>query len=283
MASTYKVMLMVAYLRRARDRSLTDYDESLLEPMIRRSDNDTASRIDSMLGRGPLEEPRERRRDAELRLGRQSVGDEQDDPRDQAFFMRTLEQYVPGRHWDYARNLLASITPSQRWGIGQVPVRGWNLSFKGGWGSGTGWVNHQVVRLAKDGFRIGLAVTTENSPVARVRKANARGRLPDLAARLAALAAGTASVLLGDRAPERDADDPEDQDREHHEDRQAVLEEDDEGHPREEDEEDHDSEEDRRARIEIHQPYPSFGRSSRLAVKSFTASMPNAKPPTWAT
>ena len=61
------------------------------------------------------------------------------------------------------------------------------------------------------------------------------------------------------------------------------FEEHDKGHPREEDEEDEDAEEDRRARIEIHQPYPSFGRSSRLAVKSFTASMPNAKPPTWAT
>ena len=42
---------MVAYLRRASDRSLTDYDKSLLAPMIRRSDNETASRIDSMLGR----------------------------------------------------------------------------------------------------------------------------------------------------------------------------------------------------------------------------------------
>jgi len=43
-------------------------------------------------------------------------------------------------------------------------VRGWHLGFKGGWGSGTGLVNHQVVLLQKDGYRIGLAVFTENSP-----------------------------------------------------------------------------------------------------------------------
>ena len=164
MASTYKVMLMVAYLRKASNRYLTSYDESLLEPMIRRSDNVTASRIDSMLGRGPLDELAD---DAEMRgfvWVDNPWGKSKTTPRDQAFFMRTLKQYVPERHWDYARGLLNSITPSQRWGIGQVPVHGWNLHFKGGWGSGTGWVNHQVVLLAKDGRRIGLAVMTENSP-----------------------------------------------------------------------------------------------------------------------
>ncbi len=163
MASTFKVMLLVAYLRRAGDRSLTDYDRSLLEPMIRRSDNETASRIDSMLGRGPIEKLAN---DAEMKSFRWADiwGRSKSTPRDQAFFMRTLHQYVPDRHWDYARRLLTSITPSQRWGIGQVPVRGWHLGFKGGWGSGTGLVNHQVVLLQKDGYRIGLAVFTENSP-----------------------------------------------------------------------------------------------------------------------
>ena len=164
MASTYKVMLLVAYLRRVSGRSLTDQDRSLLEPMIRRSDNDTASRIDDMLGHGPLEELAD---DADMKSfvwRDRPWGLSQTTPRDQALFMRTLERYVPERHWDYARRLLASITPSQRWGIGQVGLRGWHLYFKGGWGSGTGWVNHQVVLLQKDGRRIGLAVMTEESP-----------------------------------------------------------------------------------------------------------------------
>ena len=163
MASTFKVMLMVAYLRRARDRSLSGDDESLLEPMIRRSDNAAADRIDAMLGRGPIEELAD---DAEMKSfgWHDTWGKSRSTPRDQALFMRTLEHYVPKRHWDYARNLLASITPSQRWGIGKVPLRGWRLHFKGGWGSRTGWVNHQVALLAKDGRRIGLAVFTERSP-----------------------------------------------------------------------------------------------------------------------
>jgi Beta-lactamase enzyme family len=164
MASTYKVMLMVAYLRKASNRGLTSYDRSLLEPMIRRSDNDTASRIDSMLGRGPLEELAD---DAEMRgfvWNDNPWGKSKTTPRDQASFMRTLQHYVPKRHWDYARGLLNSITPSQRWGIGQVPLHGWRLHFKGGWGSGTGWVDHQVALLSKDGRRIGLAVMTENGP-----------------------------------------------------------------------------------------------------------------------
>jgi len=164
MASTFKVMLLVAYLRRASDRSLTDYEESLLGPMIRRSDDDAASRIDDMLGRGPLEKLAG---DAEMKgfvWNDRPWGLSKTTARDQALFMRTLQHHVPDRHWDYARNLLTSITPSQRWGIGKVETRGWHLHFKGGWGSGTGWVNHQVVLLSKDGYRIGLAVTTEESP-----------------------------------------------------------------------------------------------------------------------
>ena len=163
MASTFKVMLLVAYLRRAEDRGLTGSERSLLGPMIRRSDNETASRIDAMLGRGPIE-------DLASAAGMKSFrwhdtwGLSRSTPRDQALFMRTLERYVPDRHWDYARRLLASVTPSQRWGIGRIPLHGWHLYFKGGWGSGTGWVNHQVVLLAKDGRRIGLAVFTERSP-----------------------------------------------------------------------------------------------------------------------
>ena len=41
---------------------------------------------------------------------------------------------------------------------------GWKLYFKGGWGSGSGAVDHQVVLLRKNGRRIGLAVLTEGNP-----------------------------------------------------------------------------------------------------------------------
>lgn len=175
MASTYKVMLMVAYLRRARDRFLSDYDRSLLGPMIRRSSDDAADRVDAMLGRGPLESLA-----ADAGMKRfvwvdRPWGMSKTTARDQALFMRTLKQHVPDRHWDYARRLLSTITPSQRWGVGRVPLRGWKLHFKGGWGAGTGWADHQVVLLKKDGRRIGLAVMTENSPSHEYGKATLEG------------------------------------------------------------------------------------------------------------
>ena len=47
------------------------------------------------------------------------------------------------RHRAYAMRLLASITPSQRWGIGEVAPKGWKLYFKGGWGYGTGLMDHE--------------------------------------------------------------------------------------------------------------------------------------------
>ena len=95
--------------------------------------------------------------------------------RDQAFFMRTLKQYIPGRHWDYARSLLASITPLAALGHRSSPLRGWNLQFKGGWGSGTGWVNHQVVRLAKDGLPYRARGYDREQPLPRVRKQTLEG------------------------------------------------------------------------------------------------------------
>ena len=64
----------------------------------------------------------------------------------------------------------------QRWGIGQLELPDWRLYFKGGWGSGTGAVDHQVVLLKrKDGTRVGLAVMTTNSPSHDYGKRTLRG------------------------------------------------------------------------------------------------------------
>ena len=45
--------------------------------------------------------------------------------------------------------LLGSIVRSQRWGIARVRPPGWALYFKGGWGSGSGAVDHQVALLRR--------------------------------------------------------------------------------------------------------------------------------------
>jgi beta-lactamase class A len=166
MASTFKVMLMVAYLRQdsVDDRNLTSGEKALIRPMIRRSDNESATRIRDMLGRGPIEALADRARMKHFRWN-DIWGYCRTSARDQAFFMRNLRRYVPKRHWGFAKRQLARIVPRQRWGIGQVNLpRGWDLHFKGGWGSGSGAVNHQVALLRNGKRRLGVAVLTEGSP-----------------------------------------------------------------------------------------------------------------------
>ena len=64
------------------------------------------------------------------------------------------------RHRHTVFRLLGSIVPSQRWGVGRVRPHGWALYFKGGWGSGTGWVDHQVALLRRGHERVALAILT---------------------------------------------------------------------------------------------------------------------------
>jgi hypothetical protein len=79
---------------------------------------------------------------------------------DQTKFFFNIDSFVVPRHRAYAMHLLASVTPSQRWGIGEIPPPHWNLYFKGGWGSGTGLLDHQVVLMTRGCARISLAVLT---------------------------------------------------------------------------------------------------------------------------
>lgn len=176
MASTFKVMLMVAYLRQdsVDDRDLTAYDKELIKPMIRRSDNERATRIRDMLGRRPIERLADRAKMEDFRWNsiwgycRTSAGD-------QAFFMRKVHEFVPRRHRPFAMRQLKHIVSYQRWGVGQVDPDGWELFFKGGWGSGSGAVNHQVAQLRRGDSRLGVAVLTEGSPTHEYGKETLEG------------------------------------------------------------------------------------------------------------
>ena len=64
------------------------------------------------------------------------------------------------RHRDYAMGLLKGIVPSQRWGFGRLDFPGFDLFFKGGWGSGTGSVDHQVALLTRPDARVSVAILT---------------------------------------------------------------------------------------------------------------------------
>ena len=164
-ASVLKAMLMVAYLNQAsvRDRALTREDRRLLAPMIRWSDNATATTIRYRVGARAIYRVARRAEMERFRL-RTPWGLSEITAGDQARFFYRIDAYIPPRHRSYAMWLLANIVPSQRWGIPPVTPDGWNIYFKGGWGSGTGAVTHQVALLRSAGRRIGIAVLTRNNP-----------------------------------------------------------------------------------------------------------------------
>jgi Beta-lactamase enzyme family len=164
-ASMLKAMLLVAYLNRSsvRRRALTDFDRDLLRPMIRWSDNATATRVLGLVGSTALYRMANRAKFVHFRL-RSPWGLTEITARDFARFFYRIDRRVPRRHRAYALRLLNTIVPSQRWGIAPERPPGWKIHFKGGWGSGTGWVTHQAALLRKDGRRISLAVFTRYNP-----------------------------------------------------------------------------------------------------------------------
>jgi hypothetical protein len=180
-ASVLKAMLLVAYLRRpdVRERALRAGDRALLAPMIQRSDNAAASAVCNIVGLGGLARLARRvgmkRFHATRPWGLSSI-----DVADQTRFFLHIDARVPKRHRRYAMRLLSGIVPSQRWGIGRVRPRGWALYFKGGWGSGTGWVDHQVALLRRGARRLSVAILVTSSPSHAYGKETVRG----IAARL---------------------------------------------------------------------------------------------------
>src|SRR5215207_3576827 len=177
-ASVLKAMLMVAFLNRrdVRARELTRGDLGLLTPMIRRSDNRTAYRVRVLVGTGGLYRVARRvgmRRFAAAAAG--AWGMSRVTAADQTRFFLELERFVVPRHRATALRLLRTITPSQRWGIGQVTPKGWTAYFKGGWGSGTGAIDNQVVLLTRGNQRISAAVLTTADGSHAYGKATLRG------------------------------------------------------------------------------------------------------------
>jgi beta-lactamase family protein len=187
-ASVLKAMLLVAYLRQPSvgDRGLRRADLDLLEPMVRWSDNVAATRVRDIVGNDDL-----------VRLARRAGmraftpapiwGLSRVNAADQARFLWNIDGHTPARHRATALRLLGSIVPRQRWGIAQVRPPGWALYFKGGWGSGSGAVDHQVALLRRGERRVSIAILTTGSPSHEYGKRTLRG----VAARLVrGLAAG---------------------------------------------------------------------------------------------
>jgi hypothetical protein len=161
-ASVVKAMLMVAYLDRpsVADRHLRSFDVSLLRPMITASNNAAADQVDEIVGSSGLDALARRVGMTHFQAIAPIWGETHITARDQTRFFLHIDRYVVARHRRYAMHLLASIIPSERWGIGELPQRGWSEYFKGGWGSGTGLLDHQVVLLKRHCARVAIAVLT---------------------------------------------------------------------------------------------------------------------------
>ncbi len=165
-ASLLKAMALVAYLnlRSVRSRPLNDYERGLLGPMIRRSDNAAASAVLRTVGSHAMYRVADRADMWDFSFAWPIWGNSTTTARDQARFFIKIDRLVPRRHRGYALAVLASIVPSQRWGIPPVHPPSWSIHFKGGWGSGTGSVTHQSALLRKGTMRIALSVLTLANP-----------------------------------------------------------------------------------------------------------------------
>ena len=161
-ASVLKAMLLVAYLDlpSVRARALEPADRALLAPMIRRSDNTAAGRVLGIVGAARLRALAHRAGMRRFTPVTGIWGLSQIDAVDQARYFLRIDSLLAPRHRAYAMRLLNTITPAQRWGLARVRPSGWRLYFKGGWGSGTGWVDHQVALLTRGDERVSVAILT---------------------------------------------------------------------------------------------------------------------------
>jgi beta-lactamase class A len=175
-ASVVKAMLLVAYLDQSSvaGRALRPDERDVLGPMIRASDNDDAQEIFDDVGQDGLAQLA--RRVGMTRFTTNPIwGETSITARDQTRFFLHIDGYVAARHRSYAMRLLRSIIPSERWGVGELAPRGWKLYFKGGWGYGTGLLDHQVALLTRGCARVAIAVLTMYDGSHAYGKATLRG------------------------------------------------------------------------------------------------------------
>jgi hypothetical protein len=163
-ASLVKAMLLVSYLNRPgiRGNRLGAASRALLHPMITRSDNDAATRVRAIVGNRGLARLARRAGMTDFATA-YAWGDTQMTAADQARFFFKIDKLVPPRHRRYARGLLRSIVPGQRWGIPAGLPRGARAYFKGGWRSvAGGWIVNQAALVERGKRRVALAVLTDH-------------------------------------------------------------------------------------------------------------------------
>jgi beta-lactamase class A len=214
-ASVLKAMLLVAYSRAARDRPLRADERALLAPMVRWSDSAAASTIFVRLGAAALQRLARSAGMTSFRAASPIWGNSLITARDATRLFLRIDALLPRRHRAYALRLLRQIVPSQRWGIGALKLPSWRVYFKGGWGSGSGAVDHQVALLRRGDERVAVAVFTAANGSHATGKETLEGVFRRLLNGLRARGTGwsrPAPGSLSNAADRRDAVTHEDQD-----------------------------------------------------------------------
>jgi beta-lactamase class A len=165
-ASVVKAMLLAGELRRLRGvgAPIDPATDETLRAMVTESDNDAADAVYWRVGDDGLHEVAK-----SARMKRFAVdgywANAMVTAADMARFFSRLGRAVPKPHRRYARRLLASITPSQRWGIVDAAGRRWTVRFKGGWRqTGLGSLVHQAAELRHGDVELSIAVLTDAQP-----------------------------------------------------------------------------------------------------------------------
>ncbi|HLM08764.1 MAG TPA: M15 family metallopeptidase [Thermoleophilaceae bacterium] len=175
-ASVVKAMLLVAYLRVIGNRAPDAGERALLGPMITASDNDRADSVYYRVGDAALYRLARR-----ARMRGFSVagywGNAHFSALDQARLFRRIDRMVPRRSRAYARRLLSSIVPWQRWGFARYArAAGYRTFFKGGWRSTeSGRLVHEAALFERGRRRLSMAVLTDGNPSHEYGTATLRG------------------------------------------------------------------------------------------------------------
>jgi len=175
-ASLVKAMLLVARLRAIGPRRPSAGDRALLGPMITASDNDRADAVYAQVGDAALYDLARRARMRDF-----SVAGYWANARfsalDQARFFRRIDRMVPPRSRAYARGLLSSIVPWQRWGFSRYArADGFATFMKGGWrGTALGQLVHEAALFERGSTRLSMAVLTDANPSHEYGTATLRG------------------------------------------------------------------------------------------------------------
>jgi D-alanyl-D-alanine dipeptidase len=174
-ASVVKAMMLVAYLR-SLGGPPGDADRDVLGPMIRWSDNDAADAIYGRVGDAGILDVARRARMRDVTVAGH-WGGVYFSADDQARFFRRFGRLVPRSARDYARGLLSSIVPGQRWGFSRFAERaGWRTYFKGGWRrTDLGRLVHEAAQFERGGRRFSLAVLSDGNPSHDYGTATLRG------------------------------------------------------------------------------------------------------------